>query len=142
MWQPVFGNLPSIAEKIKARKEDAHYQFIVVDLTCVQRLETSAVELLEREARESVDIRALVFCGVSLGSGVDADLQRAGLRLNFGAQLIKKFSPEMMQKGLMGFEERADAIKWCKAQNELGISMPSLEKKPKSDGNFRKSSPS
>ena len=66
-----------------------------------------------------------------------ADLQRGGLRLNFGARSIKKFSLEMMQKGAMGFEERADAIKWCQAQNELGMPVRSLEKKPKNDGKCR-----
>lgn len=110
-------------------------------MTCVHRIETSAVKFFEREARESVEIRALVFCGVSPDSVVYADLRRGGLRLNFGAQWIKEFSLEMMQKGPMGFGERADAIRWCKAQNELGMPVRSLEKKPKNDGKFRKISP-
>ena len=54
-------------------------------MTYVHRLETSAVELLKREARENVETRALFFYGVSLDSVVYADLQRGGLRLNFGA---------------------------------------------------------
>ena len=114
----------------------------MIDLNCVHRLETSAVELLEREARENVETRALVFCGVSLDSVVYADLQRGGLRLNFGARLIKKFSPEMMQKGPLGFEERAEAIEWCKAQKELCMPVRYLEKKPKNDGNFDRFLPS
>ena len=107
-------------------------------MTCVHRLETSAVEALEREARESLEFRALVFCGVSPGSVVSSDLRRGGLRLNFGAQWIKKISLEMMRKGPMGFEKREDAIRWCKAQNELGMPVRYLEEKLKDDGRFRK----
>lgn len=111
----------------------------MIDLTCVHRLETSAVQLFEREARENVETRALVFCGVSLDSVVYGDLQRGGLRLNFGAQWVKRFCIEMMQLGSMAFEGRADAIKWCKSQIELGIPMQSLDKMmlPKKEREFQ-----
>lgn len=100
----------------------------MVDLTCVHRLETSAVGLLEREARENLETRALVFCGVSLDSAVYADLQRGGLKLNFGAQWLKRYSIDMLQMGPMGFEERAEAIKWCKSQIKLGLPVHCLDK--------------
>jgi len=133
--QLVFGNIPSIETKIKVSKEESKfYRFMIIDLTCVHRVETSAVELLEREARENVETRALVFCGVSTDSAVYSDLQRGGLRLNYGTQRILILSLEMMQKGPMGFEERADAIRWCKSQVELGKPVQSLCKKPQNEG--------
>lgn len=108
----VFGILLSIEARIKSRKETADlYRFIVIDMIYFHRLETSAVELLKREARENVETRGLFFCGVSLDSVVYADLQRGVLRLNFGAQRIRKVCIEMMQIWLLGFKERSDAIK-------------------------------
>jgi len=110
----------------------------VIDLSSVHRVETSAVALLEREAREKVETRALVFSGVSPDSVLYADLQRGGLRLNFGARYIKNSSLEMMQRGPMGFEERADAINWCKSQIQRGMPVRSLDEKPNNEGMFRK----
>ena len=139
----VFGTVPSIEARIKSRKEIAgSYRFTVIDMTYVYRLETSAVELLKREARENIETGAIVFCGVSLDSAVYADLQRGGLRLNFGAQRVRKFCIEMMQIGPLGFEERSDAINWCRSQIELGVPMQSLDmtKSPERKCTFRMTS--
>ena len=86
-----------------------------------------------REAREKIEIRELVFCGVSPGSAVYADLLRGGLKLNFGAQWIKDSRLDMLQIGPMGFEEYADAMKWCKSQLDLGMPARSLDEKPKNE---------
>jgi len=135
--QLVFGNIPSIEAKIKVRGKSADiYRFVVADLTSVQRLETSAIELLEREAREKVETRALVFSGVSPDSPVYADLLRGGLRLNFGAQWIKDSTLEMLQRGPIGFERCANAIEWCKSQIDLGMPAQSLNKEIKKKGKF------
>ncbi len=78
-----------------------------------------------------------MFCGISPHSVAYPDLERGGLKLKFGARWIKKFPLEMMQKGPMGFEECADAIKWCKSQVELGMSMRSPDKKLGDKGRSR-----
>lgn len=96
------------------------YQFLIIDLTDVCRLETSAVELLAREARAKIEKRSLVFCGCSLDSEVYADLRRGGLELNFGAQSIRRFCIGIMREDPLGFELRDDAVAWCKSQSGFG----------------------
>lgn len=108
---------------------------MVIDLSHVHRLETAAVELFRREACQNITTRALVFCGVTRDSAVHADLRRGGLRVNFGAQRMTDFCVEMIiRKGPMLFEERTDAVAWCKSQSKVGMPLVSRDTARALDG--------
>ena len=135
MVRLVFATIPSLKARIASRGAASNfYQFIVVDLTNVHRLETSAAEVLGREAGKDVGTRALVFCGVSPDAAICADLRRGGLQMNFGAQNVQRFCVEMLEKGSLAFESRADAVKWCKCQLDRDLPTQHANmKKPSED---------
>ena len=83
------------------------------------------MEVLKREAREHVEVRVLIFCGISKHSAVNADLERGGLKLNYGALRVERFDTQMLEMGPLGFEDRVAAIDWCKNQVELELPLDS-----------------
>ena len=92
------------------------HQFIIIDVTRVYRLETYAVALLKRKGREKTDSGMLVFCGIFPDSPACADLQRGGLKLNFGPKWAKDPSAVTIQNGALAFESRTHALEWCQLQ--------------------------
>lgn len=86
---------------------------MIIDLTNVHRLETSAAQLLERNARENVNTTTVMFCGLFPDSAAYADLHRGGVRLNFGTHFVERSDMEVRVNDILAFEDRAEAIKWC-----------------------------
>ena len=83
----------------------------------VHRLETSAVQLLSRKARES-DAVTILFLGLSPESGAHADLKRGGIEIIFVPPGNEKTSAATTEKGILAFQECANALLWCKLQTE------------------------
>lgn len=95
-----------------ARKATIQYQYLVLDVTNVCRIETSVVEFLERKIREVAESTTVMLAGLSDDSTVYADLQRGGLVLNFETLSPQRRSNILEQVDPMAFETLDEAVEW------------------------------
>jgi len=108
----VFASIPSLEAQLLDKKR--HTRVIIIDLTTVHRLETSAAQCFDRAVRDVTPRNTrLVFCGVRKGSGVCADFERAGVNIIFNGSDID-------EKGIVAFETRFEAVEWCRNQKTEG----------------------
>jgi len=104
----VFASIPSLEAQLLDKKR--HTRVIIIDLTTVHRLETSAAQCFDRAVRDLTPRNTrLVLCGVHKGSGVYADFKRAGVNIIFNES-------DNDEKGIVAFETRFEAVEWCRNQ--------------------------
>ena len=101
-----------------AQKATNQYQYLVLDLTNVCRIETSVVEFLERKIREVAESTTVMLAGLSDDSTVYADLQRGGLVLNFETRSPHRPSSTLEQVDPMGFETLDEAVEWSNVHQD------------------------
>lgn len=82
---------------------------IVIDMTRVHRVETSAVQLLERKAKE-LENATLAICGVGAHSGVYNDFKRGGLNLVPAPRYCR--SDLEQNRDLLCFASRNEVLRW------------------------------
>ncbi|KAI4169069.1 MAG: hypothetical protein LQ343_005932 [Gyalolechia ehrenbergii] len=110
----VFATLPSLESAFKVTKRLlGQHDCIIVDASQVHRLETSAVEVLEREYQEIDSSCPLIFIGISEDSAVYADLQRGGLPLTFAPRYLPRTSDGITKPEPVAFDNLDQALKWC-----------------------------
>ena len=110
----VFASIPSLEAAIDmSQSPSSLYQCVVVDVTNVCRIETAAVESLERKSREIVGSMMLILAGLSEDSVVNADLQRGGLVLTFNTRSPPKHLGSLGQAELLAFQTVNEAFRWC-----------------------------
>ncbi|KDQ59289.1 hypothetical protein JAAARDRAFT_57211 [Jaapia argillacea MUCL 33604] len=108
-----FATIPSLETNLLSPNYQTSY--IIIDMTTVHRLETSAAQCFERSARDLAPRSiTLVLCGVQKGSGVHADFERAGVSVVFGGE----GGGEGDEKGILAFGTREESVGWCKRKNE------------------------
>ena len=83
------------------------------------------MQLLEKKARENPETVTIVFCGIPVGSGTCADIQRGGINLNFSSPRAAQ-SQVQTQKGIiLTFKTRGEATEWCKSQVKSDVASQS-----------------
>lgn len=110
----VFATIPSLEAKLavcESGTKDTH--FIIIDLTKVHRLDTSAVEFLETKLRESFEGHTIIFSGIMHRSPAAMDLQRGGISLDFSARWSASYTDPAIC-GPLAFQYHADAVEWCR----------------------------
>ena len=85
----------------------------MIDVTNVCRIETAAVESLERKCREIAGSTILILAGLSEDSVVNADLQRGGLVLTFTIWPPPKHLGSRVQLEQLAFQTVNEAFRWC-----------------------------
>jgi hypothetical protein len=110
----VFATVPSLEAKLAVGESDTKdTHFVIIDLTKVHRLDTSAVEFLEAKIRESFEGRTIIFSGIMHRSPAAMDLQRGGIPLDFSARWSVSYTDRAIC-GPLAFEDHADAVEWCR----------------------------
>ncbi len=109
-----FATVPSLEAKLaigESGTKDTHS--VIIDLTKVHRLDTSAVEFLEAKIRENFEGRTIIFSGIMHRSPAAMDLQRGGIPLDFSARWSVSYTDRAIC-GPPAFEDHADAVEWCR----------------------------
>lgn len=100
-------------------------------MTTVHRLETAAAQCFDRAVRDLAPRDAvLIVAGIRKGSGVHADFERAGVSLLWDDDDAD--DPNRNLKGLRAFENRVEALAWCKARFERTLSLSGSDKSKRS----------
>ncbi|KIJ65767.1 hypothetical protein HYDPIDRAFT_87501 [Hydnomerulius pinastri MD-312] len=112
-----FANIPSMEQQMKLSSDQKSPVVFVLDLADVYRVETSVAQFFERKAREYASKTpsvTVVVAGVTMGSGVHADLERGGVICRWEGQ-----SPSdetiVEESGLLTFTDVADAVRWSQS---------------------------
>lgn len=119
-----FASIPTFEANVLDEKDNP--STILVDVTTVHRLETAAAQCFDRAVRDLAPRDAvLIVAGIRKGSGVHADFERAGVSLLWNDDGAN--DPNC--KGLRVFENRVEALAWCKARFERTMSLSESDKK-------------
>ncbi|KAF7289697.1 Sulfate transporter [Mycena chlorophos] len=123
-----FASVPSIERAVlpsssKSPTGTPPPYFYILDLTHTHRIETAAARALIRCARDvktasSSEDSTLVLCGISGGTGLAADFQRAEVVLRFsGSSETRLEESEGDTRAIPAFPSRSACLAWCQEEN-------------------------
>ena len=116
--------IPSLNRQIELASVKGVPSFVALDFTRVQRLETAASQFFESKTRALVAGKTrtvIVLGGVSSGSGLEADLDRGGVKCRRLVDRLFDDGRGSLRENsnpheLMTFDTLREAFHWCRVR--------------------------